>query len=199
MTRIATSSALLFVLPFAIIHAWHIHTADSQQLNVSSSTTPAHWASDNGDMPGPSTMASAAAADTAQIASGSAAVKVLGSAGLTAVASRYSMTQDRLRELLLTDKDLKVSTVNNRLLYNCSFGGKPGAAAHLHSSSSGGVAVGGRVAAAGAVQVMANGQLPSDADPPPEMWNKLHSRPGSTKTFYLDFTGCQVRIQQYKL
>eukprot|EP00775_Hariotina_reticulata_P004560 gene4560-4812_t len=39
---------------------------------------------------------------------------------------------------------------------------------------------------------MANGQLPSDSDPPPAMWNTLHSRPGSSRTIYLDFTGCQV-------
>jgi len=196
MTRIATSSALLFVLSFAIILAWHVNTAYSQQLNVSSSTTPADWASYNGDVPGPSTMASAAAADTPQIASSSAAVKVLGPSGLTAVAARYSVTEDRLKELLLTDKDLKVSTATNRLLYSCSFGGKPphGGAAHVYSSSRG--ADSGMATAAGVVHVRANGQLPSDPDPPPGMWNTLHSRSGSSKTFYLDFTGCQVSIQQ---
>eukprot|EP00775_Hariotina_reticulata_P005560 gene5560-5797_t len=103
------------------------------------------------------------------------------------------MTEGRLKQLLLTDKDLKVSTATNRLLYSCSFGSKPppGGAAHVHSSSSRGADTG-MATAAGAVQVMANGQLPSDPDPPPGMWNTLHSRPGSSKTFYLDFTGCQV-------
>jgi hypothetical protein len=125
-----------------------------------------------------------------QFVSGLAAIRALGVNDLATVARRNRLKETQLKSLLLRDQDLRVNVANKKLMYACSMGGKnlsEAGRSHVHAGASSS-----SVSVAGAVQVMANGQLPSDADPPPEMWNKLHSRPGSTKTFYLDFTGCQV-------
>lgn len=114
-----------------------------------------------------------------RLLSGTDAVRALSAEAMSQVAAQSGMEPQQVQQLLLTEPDMLLDTTHSLLAYACSF-----------SNSS--IASAGTDVLAASLAPQANGQLPDDPDPPPGEWNTLHSRPGSNKTFYLDFNGCQV-------
>lgn len=114
-----------------------------------------------------------------RLLAGTDAVRALSAEAMVRVAAQSGMEPQQVQQLLLNEPGVLLDALHGLLAYSCSFGSSVGQA--------------GADVSAASLEPQANGQLPDDADPPAGAWDTLHSRPGSNKTFYLDFTGCKVR------